>query len=210
MRPKWISRIELGEVGRVSHSSRQSRHMSSFKVYTLILYGSMASTVTLRFLRYFSSILYGCRAPVVSSSIITSVGPFVLSGSNAGVSVDGPMASVSARVSSVGGAGFAAVGEVDEVGEAGNAASEGCISTMCGFAAATWVVMGVSEVCAVLFAGGGVTAAEDWRVRISTGLDDMASELLGGRAAAVMGCGVLWGAVKGWSVEEAMRLAGRD
>jgi len=39
--------------------------------------------------------------------MITRVGPFVLSGSSAGVSVEGPMASVSARVSEAGEAGCA-------------------------------------------------------------------------------------------------------
>jgi hypothetical protein len=38
----------------------------------------------------------------VSSSIITNTGPLVLSGFEAGVSVEGPIASVSARVSLVG------------------------------------------------------------------------------------------------------------
>ena len=82
--------------------SRQSRHINSFSVYTLMLYGSMSSTVTLRFFRYLSSILYGCLAPVVSKSIITTVGPLVLSGFAAGPSVEGPRAaSVSVRFSSL-------------------------------------------------------------------------------------------------------------
>src|SRR5690242_3783567 len=86
--------------------SRQSRHISSFSVYTLMLYGSISSTVTLRFLRYFSSILYGCLAPVVSSSIMTTVGPLLLSGFAAGPSVEGPRAaSVSVRLSSLRGGG---------------------------------------------------------------------------------------------------------
>lgn len=62
----------------------------------------------LRLFRYLSSILYGCLAPVVKSSMITSTGPLVLSGFEAGVSVEGPMASVSDLVKSVGGAGFVA------------------------------------------------------------------------------------------------------
>lgn len=40
--------------------------------------------------------------------MITSTGPLVLSGFEAGVSVEGPMASVSDLVKSVGGAGFVA------------------------------------------------------------------------------------------------------
>jgi len=79
-----------------------------------MLYGSMFSTLILRFLRYFSSILYGCLAPLVRSSMMTSTGPLVLSGFEAGVSVEGPMASVSARFKAVGGAGFA-----DDEGAAG-------------------------------------------------------------------------------------------
>jgi hypothetical protein len=70
----------------------------------------MFSTVTLRFLRYFSSILYGCLAPVVKSNMITTVGPLELSGFAAGVSVEGPMASVSVRFSSARVAGCAEVG----------------------------------------------------------------------------------------------------
>ena len=45
---------------------------------------------------------------------MTSTGPLVLSGFEAGVSVEGPMASVSARFKAVGGAGFA-----DDEGAAG-------------------------------------------------------------------------------------------
>lgn len=101
------------------------------------------------------------------------------------------MASVSERLRSVGGAGFAAVGE------AGDAASEGSMASICGLVAAIWVVMGVSGDCAVLFAGGGVVD-EDGRVRISTGLDDKASEVLDGRDVDVLlCCGGLWGAVEG-------------
>lgn len=72
-----------------------------------MLYGSMASIATLRFFKYLSSILYGCLAPVVRSSIITNTGPFELSGAAAGVSVEGPMASVSERFRLAGVAGFA-------------------------------------------------------------------------------------------------------
>ena len=132
-----------------------------------MLYGSIASTVTLRFFKYFSSILYGCLAPVVRSSIITSTGPFELSGAAAGVSVEGPMASVSARFRLVGGAGF--TGD-----DAGSVLSEGLISVADGVEKSVWTVMGVSDGCAVGIADAGV-AADAWRVRISTGLDDSAS-----------------------------------
>ena len=88
--------------------SRQSRHINSLSVYTLMLYGSISSTVTLRFFRYFSSILYGCLAPVVSNSMITTVGPLLLSGFAAGPSVEGPRAaSVSVRFRSLRGGGAA-------------------------------------------------------------------------------------------------------
>lgn len=71
--------------------------------------------------------------------MMTSTGPFALSGAAAGVSVDGPMASVSARLRLVGGAGFASVAEV------GSVLPEGLISVMFGFSDMTWVVTGTSE-----------------------------------------------------------------
>lgn len=135
-----------------------------------MLYGSMASTVTLRFFRYFSSILYGCRAPVVSNSMMTTTGPFELSGFAAGVSVEGPIASVSLRLRSAGAAGFA---------EADGAAS-GCVLVACCAACGCGV-----DVC--VDAGGGVSAvgasvvvaagSEDdaGNVFISTGLEERAS-----------------------------------
>jgi hypothetical protein len=53
----------------------------------------MASTVTLRFFKYRSSILYGCLAPEASSSVITTAGPVDVSTFAVGPSVEGPMAS---------------------------------------------------------------------------------------------------------------------
>ena len=88
---------------------RQSRHISSFSVYTLMFHGSMFSTWTFLFFKYFSSILYGCRAPdAVRRSVITTTGPLEVSGFTAGASEEGPRASDSIRVSVVGGAGSTA------------------------------------------------------------------------------------------------------
>lgn len=175
----------------VCSPSRQSRQMSSFKVYTLILYGSMASTSTLRFLRYLASILYGCRAPVVSSSIMTTTGPLVWSGIAAGVSVDGPMASLSLRLMSVGGAGFDAA--VDAAGSSDNCACVAGVSIDTG--SDGWGACAVE----VVAAGSGVGAGS---VFISTGLDDSASWPLEGREVAdVVGCAAV---VEGWSDGDAM------
>lgn len=55
---------------------------------------SVAST--LRFSRYRSSILYGCRAPVVSMRVIVRVWPEEVD-TGMGESVVGPIASVSVR-----------------------------------------------------------------------------------------------------------------
>lgn len=190
--------------------SRQSRHINSFNVYTLILYGSIASTLTLRFLRYFSSILYGCRAPVVSSNVITTTGPFELSGFVAGVSDEGPIASVSERVRSVGGVGFNdADGDIDSVGIGVD--SKGCTSCGCdvcscadgGFAA-------LSDVCAVGSVDGSVGAvAEAGNVLISTGLDDNSPCPLPGLEPVC--CGALCAGVVvdgGSAIEEAMACSG--
>lgn len=98
----------------------------------MMLYGSIASTFTLRFFKYFSSILYGCRAPVVSSKVITTTGPLELSGFAAGTSVEGPIASVSARLSSAGGVGFGGAGGV--IDSAGSCVLEGvasCVLDVC-------------------------------------------------------------------------------
>jgi len=124
---------------------------------------------------------------------MTSTGPLVLSGFAAGVSVEGPIASVSARVKAAGGGGFA-----DDEGAAG-AFSEALVS-MAGVAVvaiAAWV--GASAVFA-----GAAPAPEAWRVLISTGLDDRASLLLWDCDDEAAGCGVLCGAVGGCSAVDAM------
>ena len=136
--------------------SRQSRQISSFSVYTLMLYGSIPSTVTLRFFRYLSSILYGCLAPVVSKSIITSVGPLVLSGFAAGPSVEGPRAaSVSVRFSSL--------------------RLEGCVLSAAlispTFVDSTGASWGAPESLVVVFVVAGAPV-EDGRFVISTALED--------------------------------------
>jgi hypothetical protein len=93
----------LGLLGCVSHSSLHSRKINSFSVYTLMLYGSFlppsvkAGTTTFRFVRYFSSSLYGCRAPDVRRSVISSTGPASLVTSFGSISIDGPIATESSR-----------------------------------------------------------------------------------------------------------------
>jgi hypothetical protein len=94
----------LGLLGCASHSSLHSRNINSFSVYTLILNGSFfpfsvtPGTLTFRFVRYFSSILYGWRAPDVSSKVITNTGPASLVVGTVGmVSTEGPIATESSR-----------------------------------------------------------------------------------------------------------------
>lgn len=113
----------------------------------------------------------------------------MLSGFAAGVSVDGPIASVSARFNAAGGAGFAD-------GEAATGAfSEALVSTAGGVEVAIGAVTGVSATCVPVFAEAGTTP-DAWRVLISTGLDDRPwSLLLCGRDPAPACCGVLCGAV---------------
>jgi hypothetical protein len=169
--------------------SRQSRHISSLSVWTLMLYGSISSTVTSRFLRYFSSILYGCLAPVEgSSNIITTTGPFDVSGIAAGVSVEGPIASVSARVRLVGGAGFAVAMASVCVLEAG------IVSEVCGTAISAGLEATANERCAVVFTTAGA-APDGGSVRSSTGLDDSSSWVFSARDPAIACCGLLWAAV---------------
>ena len=94
----------LGLLGGVSHSSLHSLNINSFNVYTLMLYGSffplsvILGTLTLRFVRYFSSILYGCRAPDVRSKVIRRTVPASLTTEVGGLSVEGPIAIESSRV----------------------------------------------------------------------------------------------------------------
>lgn len=122
-----------------------------------------------------------------SSSIITTTGPFELSGLAAGVSVEGPIASVSARVRLVGGAGFA--DEVAAVEEPGS----GLVSDVCGTVtsagAAVVAGMAVSETCAVVFAAGA--SPDGGNVFISTGLDERSSCVFSVRDPAIACCGLL-------------------
>jgi hypothetical protein len=180
--------------------SRQSRHISSFNVYTLILYGSQSSTSTLRFCRYFFSILYGCLAPLVRSSIITSTGPFVLSGFAAGVSVDGPIASVSARFNVVGGSAHL-VGGVGPPSDGSSCASS---EPLGGRTFGVNVAIGAEAVVSEAVFVDSWAAPDAWSVRISTGLDDNASLLLCGRDPEPAGRGALCGAAEGWSAVDAM------
>jgi hypothetical protein len=56
-------------------------------------------TLTFRFVKYFSSILYGCRAPDVSSNVITRTGPASVATTGVGfLSMEGPIATESSRV----------------------------------------------------------------------------------------------------------------
>jgi len=85
------------------------------------------------------------------------------------VSVEGPIASVSARFRLVGGAGFAA----DVIGDA--ALGAGIVTDVCGTViSAGAVVAVVSGTCAVMFVAAGV-APDGGNVFISTGLDDNSS-----------------------------------
>ena len=113
----------------------------------------------------------------------------MLSGFAAGVSVDGPMASLSARFNAEGGAAFAG----DE--GAPGASSEVAGSTVCAAGVAIGAAAGASVVCVVVAAGTGPAPAAS-RVLISTGLADRGSLLLCGRDAEAAGCGVLCGAVE--------------
>ena len=79
---------------------------------------------------------------------MTKTGPLVLSGAAAGVSVDGPIASVSARVRAAG-------GEALEVEETGCALSAALAPAVRGMEVAIGAVAGVSETCAVDVTGAG-------------------------------------------------------
>ena len=107
--PIVINRIALGLAGLGSHSFRQSVHISSLSLYPVIAIGSNTPSAfadfatALRFVRYFSSILYGCLAPVVSMRLMFSAGPAALAaGAKRSVSVAGPRASVCWRVRGMG------------------------------------------------------------------------------------------------------------
>jgi hypothetical protein len=153
----------------------------------------MFSTVTLRFLRYLSSILYGCLFPVVRSSMMTTVGPLVLSGFAAGESVEGPMASVSVRFSSARGAGCAEVGTAGcvpsaevESEAAGSAWGVWDVSVSCVAVVAVAGAVSGAVVVAAVVAVSGAAAGGVWRVRISTGAEDRASWVVPWRSAGAV------------------------
>jgi hypothetical protein len=119
---------------------------------------------------------------------MTTTGPFELSGTAAGVSVEGPMASVSARFS---GAGIvAAVAAACEL-------CAGVVSGVCGAAISLGPVVVGSEGCAAVFAAAGATL-DGGSVFISTGLDDSSSGGFSGRDPAVACCALLCAGVDGW------------
>jgi hypothetical protein len=99
---------------------------------------------------------------------MTTTGPFEVSGTAAGVSVEGPIASVSARFKLVGGAGFAVDVAVDCVFDAG------IVSEVCGTTISAGPAVAASEACAVVFVAAGATL-DGGNVLISTGLDDNSS-----------------------------------
>jgi len=107
----------LGLLGCASHSSLHSLNINSFKVYTLMLNGSflpvdvVPGTFTFRLVKYFSSILYGCRAPEVRSNVMTRTGPSSLATTGVGIA-SGPIATESSLVITGGGAGAEVVAVV--------------------------------------------------------------------------------------------------
>lgn len=127
----------------------------------------------------------------MSRRVITTTGPLELSGFAAGVSVEGPIASVSVRLSSAGGPGFDASGSgIDSPGV--SLVSDGCAPVV---SVGNDVGAG-SEVCAAFADWSG---AEAGNVFISTGLDDNAACPLLGREPDCWGAlcaGVAWA---GWS-----------
>jgi hypothetical protein len=123
--------------------------------------------------------------------MITTTGPLVWSGMAAGVSVEGPIASVSLRLRSVGGAGFVEA-------TAGSVSSSACV---CGVDVSIDAGSVVAAVGAVVFVGAG-SGEDAGNVLISTGLVDNASWPLVGRGSGVdTGCAAL---VEGWSEGEAI------
>lgn len=108
----------LGALRTIIHGlsvpSRQSLSISSFSLYRLMLIGLLPSTDTLRFLKYFSSSLYGCLAPVLlKSKVINKTGPSISDslGTGVGLSVAGPIAGT--VLSLVRGGGEGTFGVVD-------------------------------------------------------------------------------------------------
>lgn len=103
----------LGLAGLASQSLLHSRKMSSFSVYMLMLKGSgrpasvTSGMVTFLRLRYFPSILYGCRLPDVRSRVMLQTGPLsaALGATSPMLSCAGPMARTESDLSLVGGTG---------------------------------------------------------------------------------------------------------
>lgn len=135
---------------------------------------------------------------------MTTTGPFELSGTAAGVSVEGPIASVSERFKLVGGAGLSD----DMMGAC--ALGAGIVSEVCGTVISTgaMVVVVVLEGCAVMLVAAGVTP-DDGNVLISTGLDDSSSWVLSlsVRDPTIGCCGLPCAAVCGWSAPVEAMLA---
>ena len=119
---------------------------------------------------------------------MTTTGPFEASGMAAGVSVEGPIASVSARVRLVGSAGFTE----DVVGA-------DVVSDVYGTAVSVWAVEVVSGTWAVFVVAD--TALDGGNVLISTGLDDSSSCVLSlsVRDPTIGCCGLPCAAAGGWS-----------
>ena len=121
------------------------------------------------------------------------------------MSVEGPMASVSARFRAEGGAGFP--GDDGAAGaSAGALASPACGAVVAMAAAAAAAAGGgAGVVCAGVSAGAAAGAAgAASSVAISTGLVASASLLLCGRDAEPSWCGVVGGAVEAGSAGDAM------
>ena len=127
---------------------------------------------------------------------MTTVGPLELSGFAAGVSVEGPMASVSVRFSSVRAAGWADVGTAGCVlsAEAGSTWPVGDASVGWAVvvvvavprAVAASVVGAAAAAAAVVVVVVVVVAVSVWRVRISRGAADRASWAGPWRSAGVV------------------------
>jgi hypothetical protein len=120
--------------------------------------------------------------------MMTTTGPFELSGTAAGVSVDGPMASVSER--------FNGAGRVAAVAAACELCA-GIVSEVCGTAISLGPAVVGSEGCAVVFAAAGASL-DGGNVFISTGLDENSSWEISVRDTAAACCGLLCAGVDSW------------
>lgn len=174
--PKLISRIELGLAGFASHSSLHSRNINSFNLYTLRLKGSLFGTETDRLARYLLSSLNGCRAPLVNSRVIRSVGPAASlaasleGGIGSSASEEGPIA-VDCNLESCGTEDWERSDE--------NGADESCVVMSCVVSGVTAGVKCVSCGCDV--SGGGAASGFAVKLLISNGVDEGASSALSPR-----------------------------